>query len=432
MNISSQSPSPVFAGRSWRARLRVLCVYLMLAGGAVRAADSSEPLGLFDAIELAERDAPMLAARRAAIDAARYQIGPAGQMPDPELVAGVENLPVNGADAFSLDRDFMSMRRIGVMQTFPRAEKRRLRSERATADAERERAMMTVEQLSTEESVAIAWIALKNAQQRLALVQSLQVRADAMVAAATAAIGSGRGNAADAIVARQARLALHDRIDVLRLQRDQAQHAFARWLPDDAERALASAPDWNDLGTGARGLENFAQHRELLAYDAITHSAELDIALARAERRPDWSLELAYADRGPGFSSMVSLQFRIGLPLFAARRQEPIIAAREAVLRQVELERADAERMHRAELADRYAAWRNAGQRARRYEKESLPLSDDLATAALAAYRGGSGSLQNVLAAFDAALEQRLAYVDVLDALAREWATLYFAFAREG
>lgn len=432
MNISSQSPSPVFAGRSWRARLRVLCVFLMLAGGAVRAAESSEPLGLFDAIALAERDAPMLAARRAAIDAARYQIGPAGQLPDPELVAGVENLPVNGADAFNLDRDFMSMRRIGVMQTFPRSEKRRLRSERAAADAERERAMLTVEQLSTQESVAIAWIALKNAQQRLALVQSLQARADAMVAAATAAIGSGRGDSADAIAARQARLALQDRIDVLRLQRDQAQHAFARWLPDAAERALASAPDWNDLGAGARGLENFARHRELLAYDAITHSAELDIALARAERRPDWSLELAYADRGPGFSSMVSLQFRIGLSLFAARRQEPIIAAREAALRQIESERADAERMHRAELADRYAAWRNAGARARRFENESLPLSDDLAAAALAAYRGGSGSLQNVLAAFDAALEQRLAYVEVLDALARDWATLYFAFAREG
>jgi cobalt-zinc-cadmium efflux system outer membrane protein len=432
MNTFSQSPSPVFAGTSWRARLRVLCVSLLLLGGAARAAESSEPLGLFDAIALAERDAPMLAARRAAIDAARYQIGPAGQLPDPEFVAGVENLPVNGADAFSLDRDFMSMRRIGVMQTFPRAEKRRLRSERAAADAEREQAMLAVEQLSTQESVAIAWIALKHAQQRLALVQSLQERADAVVAAATAAIGSGRGNAADAIAARQVRLALQDRIDVLQLQRDQAQHAFARWLPEDAERALASAPDWNDLGPGARGLENFARHRELIAYDAVTHSAELDIALARAEKRPDWSLELAYADRGPGFSSMVSLQFRIGLPLFAARRQDPLIAAREAALRQIEFERADAERIHRTELADRYAAWRSAGERARRYETASLPLGDDLAAAALAAYRGGSGSLQDVLAAFDAALEQRLAYVDVLDALARDWAALYFAFAREG
>jgi cobalt-zinc-cadmium efflux system outer membrane protein len=432
MNTFSQSPSPVFAGTSWRARLRVLCVSLLLLGGAARAAESSEPLGLFDAIALAERDAPMLAARHAAMDAARYQIGPAGQLPDPEFVAGVENLPVNGADAFSLDRDFMSMRRIGVMQTFPRAEKRRLRSERAAADAEREQAMLAVEQLSTQESVAIAWIALKYAQQRLALVQSLQERADAVVAAATAAIGSGRGNAADAIAARQVRLALQDRIDVLQLQRDQAQHAFARWLPEDAERALASAPDWNDLGPGARGLENFARHRELIAYDAVTHSAELDIALARAEKRPDWSLELAYADRGPGFSSMVSLQLRIGLPLYAAHRQDPLIAAREAALRQIEFERADAERMHRTELADRYAAWRSAGERARRYETASLPLGDDLAAAALAAYRGGSGSLQDVLAAFDAALEQRLAYVDVLDALARDWAALYFAFAREG
>lgn len=432
MNISCHSPPQVFAGTPWRRRMRLLGACLALLSGALNAADSSEPLSLFDAIELAERDAPMLAARRAAVDAARYQTGPVGQLPDPELVLGIENLPVNGADAFSLNRDFMSMRRIGVMQTFPRAEKRRLRSERATVDADRELAMLTVEQLSTREAVATAWIALKQAQQRLQLVHSLQARADAMVAAATAAISSGRGDAADAIAARRARLALEDRLDVLRLQRDQAQHAFARWLPNAADRALAPAPNWSDLGTGARGMENFARHRELLAYDAIARSAELDIALARAERRSDWSLELAYADRGPGFSSMVSLQFRIGLPLFAARRQDPNIAAREAVLRQIEFERANAERIHRAELADRYAAWSSAGQRARRYENESLPLSDDLAAAALAAYRGGSGSLQSVLTAFDAALEQRLAYVDVLDALARDWAALYFAFGEEG
>ena len=85
MNTFSQSPLPVFAGSSWRRHLRLFCVFLMLAGGAVRAAESSEPLGLFDAIALAERDAPMLAARRAAIDAARHQIGPAGQLPDPEM-----------------------------------------------------------------------------------------------------------------------------------------------------------------------------------------------------------------------------------------------------------------------------------------------------------------------------------------------------------
>ena len=65
------------------------------------------------------------------VDAAREMAGPAGELPDPKLKLGVENVPTNGADSWSLTRDFMTMTKIGVMQEFPREEKRKLRSQRA-------------------------------------------------------------------------------------------------------------------------------------------------------------------------------------------------------------------------------------------------------------------------------------------------------------
>lgn len=374
----------------------------------------------------------MIAARRAEAEAALQLVGPAGERPDPELVAGIDNLPVSSGDAFNLNRDFMTMRKIGVMQAFPRREKRELRVRRATADSARAQALLTAEQLGTREAVAIAWIALAHADRRLALASTLRTQADLLVSAATAAITSGRGSATDAIAAKQARVTLDDRIDALTLERDQARTALAQWLPDDAGRPLGQAPDWTELGPNAsRWQSRIQHHRELLAYAAITQAAETEVALARAEKRPDWSIELAYADRGPAYSNMVSLEFRIGLPVFSSRRQDPTIAAREATLAQVQAERAAAERMHRSELDRTYTAWRSALQRAQRYEKELLPLGDDRADTALAAYRGSGGSLQNVLAAFDAALDQRMAYVDVLDALGQSWAVLHFAFAEE-
>jgi hypothetical protein len=66
-----------------------------------------------------------------------------------------------------------------------------------------------------------------------------------------------------------------------------------------------------------------------------------------------------------------------------------------------------------------------------RYEKEILPLADDRADAALAAYRGGRGDLQASLSAIDKAIEQRLAYADLLSTLGQSWAALYFAFPQE-
>ena len=47
-------------------------------------------------------------ARRAAAESAEQAIAPAGALPDPQLVAGVDNLPVNGSDPFSLTHDFMT------------------------------------------------------------------------------------------------------------------------------------------------------------------------------------------------------------------------------------------------------------------------------------------------------------------------------------
>jgi hypothetical protein len=38
------------------------------------------------------------------------------------------------------------------------------------------------------------------------------------------------------------------------------------------------------------------------------------VAAAQAEKRPDWSLELAYQQRGPQFGNLVSVQHTYGYP----------------------------------------------------------------------------------------------------------------------
>jgi hypothetical protein len=48
----------------------------------------------------------------------------AGQLPDPVLKLGLNNLPIDGPDRYSVTRDFMTMRSVGVMQELTRAEKR--------------------------------------------------------------------------------------------------------------------------------------------------------------------------------------------------------------------------------------------------------------------------------------------------------------------
>ena len=413
--------------------LRSLCVSVALVLLPLAVAQANDaPLSLLDAVKQAETQAPNIDARQAALTSAERAVTPAGQLPDPQLVVGIDNLPVTTNDAFHLNRDFMTMRKVGVMQTFTRGEKRELRTQRAEAMAAREGAILTTERLTTREAVARTWVMRAAAERRLALLQSLRPRAEAQVAAATAALTAGRGSAADGIAARAEQAMLEDRISEAARVVAETRAEFVRWLPDASDQPLGDAPDFRNLGADPDTLiHNVAHHRELLAYDAAEKAATTDVALARAEKRPDWSLEFAYAQRAPQFSNMISIEARIDLPLFGSKRQDPNIASKQALVDQIADEREAARRMHTAELQKTLAAWHSAVERVQRYEKELLPLADDRADAALAAYRGGSGSLQASLTALDNAIEQRLAYTDLTSTLGQSWAALYFAFPKE-
>src|SRR4030095_13662427 len=131
---------------------------LILCAGAFHARAADVPLPLDAAVQRALELAPQVGAGVANLDAMQALTVSAGRLPDPELVFGIDNLPVNGADAYSTTSDFMTMRKIGVMQEFPRAAKRRLQHDRAEADARVAGAELTGTRLAIAQQVAQAWI----------------------------------------------------------------------------------------------------------------------------------------------------------------------------------------------------------------------------------------------------------------------------------
>ena len=416
-----------------RCSMGWLAVSLLLGWMSVAGlAAAVEPLGLEDALALAESTTPVLAARQTSLLAAEQRVGPAGELPDPELIVGIDNLPTDGADAGSLTADFMTMRKVGLMQRFVHRDKRTLRQDRAAADVDREAAMLISERLSVRVAVARAWIDTHLAERRHALLLALRPRFDLGVAAAEAQLIRG-GGGADALAAKDARIALEDRISEAELATRIARAELARWLLDDAQRPLQSPPDWRDLGNASAAslLPRIDQHRELLGYAAQTRAAEVDVQLARADKRPDWSLELAYADRGPAYSNMLSLMVRVDLPVFASRRQDPMIAAKLAERDRVDAEREDARRRHAAELQSAVATWQTALVQIDRFDHELRPLALDRTDAALAAYRAGRGDLSAAIAALTAETDRELDYVDRLATLAAAWAELRYSFAEE-
>src|SRR5690606_1161784 len=92
------------------------------------------------------------------------------------------------------------------------------------------------------------------------------------------------------------------------------------------------------------------QHPELALFEPRTKVLDAELAEAKAGKRPDWGVDVAYQKRAPEFGDMVSVQLRLDLPVFSGSRQDPQIAARQAERSALDAEREATLREHIAML----------------------------------------------------------------------------------
>jgi outer membrane protein, heavy metal efflux system len=393
----------------------------------VGVAANAGPLSLEDAVDQALQETPQVAASAATLEAAHAVAPSAGHLPDPELVTGVDNLPVTTADRYSFTRDFMTMRKIGVLQSFPNGEKRRLQGELAQREIAVAEGDVRKTRFDTSHAAAEAWIGSAVAEESLVRLRSLRPDAQLAAAAGRAALASGRVSAGEALAAQSLVPELDERILALEQEREMRRAELARWISTDAERPLAAIPTDRDLGHSPESLlAAVAQHPPLAPVVARLAAAQTNVELARTEKRPNWSAEFDYAQRGPDFSNMVSLEFHIALPVFPKNRQNPVIAEKLAMVRATEAERDAEVRMHTAEIRAQLAQWRQGRERLKNYGTELLPLARDRSRAAIASYSAGRGDLRLAIDALTQEINTQLKYVQLKGSVASAWADLHF------
>ncbi|HEF4774675.1 TPA: TolC family protein, partial [Burkholderia multivorans] len=152
----------------WRAHALVSALFL---AGVVHAQQA--PMTLDAALQSATDRSASMQAAQASVRASSEAAVKAGQLPDPMLKAGIDNLPINGPQRFTVGQDFMTMRRIGIEQEWVSGDKRRLRSALADRMVGRERAGYLVQLANVRQQTATAWLNAVYAKQALALQQAL-------------------------------------------------------------------------------------------------------------------------------------------------------------------------------------------------------------------------------------------------------------------
>jgi outer membrane protein TolC len=388
--------------REHACRLATMFGGLVLALGPVldaHAQSTSGPLTLEQAVRTAQARSRQLPAQDAAAASAREMAIVAGQLPDPVLKAGINNLPINGSDRFSLTSDFMTMRSIGVMQEFTRSEKRRARAERMEREADVAEANRRLALANLQRDTTLAWFDRYYQERMRAVLVTLRDESRLQIDAADASYRGGRGSQADVFAARAAVAQIEDRIAQTERQIATAKTQLARWIGDTAVQPLGSPPRTDKVSLDIATLETMLTHHPQIAVMVKQEEMALaDVAVARANKRPDWSAELMYNQRGPAYSNMVSINLSVPLQWDPKNRQDREVAAKLAIAEQMRAQREEASREHLAEARMMMQEWQNGRERLTRYDSSLIPLSAERTRAALAAYRGG-GSLTSVLEA---------------------------------
>ena len=406
---------------------------LLLACASAAGAADSRPLNLEEALQIAEEHSARLLAQRAAIGAASEQLARAAELPDPKLRFGIDNLPVSDSDALSFTRDFMTMRRIGVMQDMPNAQKRQARGERALREWAVETGNLALQRAQLRQDTAIAWLELHYAQENTRALRELRSALQLEADTTGPAVSAGRMSAAAAVGARAAVETLRERLIVEQRNLERARAALAALIGDAAARAPAAPPDTSTLELPPQVLlEQIDRHPAQRIYEQREALAQAEVALAASARKPDWSWEVSFGQREPRYSNMVSLMVSMDLPLRKGARQDRDVAARVKQLEQAQALREDARRMHEAEVRALIADWRFAHERARLFATNVLPLTREKRDLALAAYRGGRGELATVLEAQRGVTEVELSRLNAERERARAWARLNFLLLAHG
>ncbi len=231
---------------------------------AVSAAETGTGPTLAQAEALALEGQPLLEAQRATVRAARERAVAMGQLPDPMLIAGVTNLPVNGEDRYSLSADFMTMTGVGVMQEFPLAGKRRLRGRAENLMADAGEAKLAALERGVRRDTAMAWIEVWFPEQAAELAQAMVAEAERERGAAEIAYRSGRVPQADVLAADVELEMLRDRVRKLEQDAAEAREQLTRWIGRPVNAPVAAAvPDLPEPPALEALLAGLARHPEL-------------------------------------------------------------------------------------------------------------------------------------------------------------------------
>lgn len=409
-------------GTPARMRHATLLVVLFLTSGLATA--SSALLSFEEALRLATEASASAKASSAAVAASSQAAARAGQLPDPMLKFGIDNLPVSGPDKFRPNADFMTMRRVGIEQQWVSQDKRRARSERAQRAVETSEGTYLETVATVREATGKAWLTVLYKQRALALSQSIGRAMEQDLDTLKASFRGAKVTATDVLQAKAELIQSGDAIQAAEQDLEIAQINLRRWTRADVVAVADTPPELSAHVPNLPASDLDRYHPTVLNALRAVSLADAEKTVAIRERKPDWSFEAGFAQRSSQYSNMVSFGVSIPLNVNRAQRQDRDIAEKSELGTKARHEYEETLVDMQSTIRGLAAQLDTLKRRITRLNAELLPNANQLVDLTLADYRAGTGTLTSAFKARRAALETRLQINALEQEAALVWASL--------
>jgi outer membrane protein, heavy metal efflux system len=379
----------------------------LIALRASAAIDWNDPRSV---VEAAITASPSLREIDANLAAARARQRGAGAMPDPMLMSGIQNKPID------LSHDFMTMYTIAASQTIVRKSRRDALQRSAALEVERLQREYEARRAEVEREVRSAYIEAAAAQNQIAATEEIARLLKIVSESSRIRYETGSVPQADMIRALLEENNVEHQLIALRRQRGTA---LARLLP-----LLDLAPN---TPVAAFSLKHEMEHHHgggfettlpdttaaIAALQTDVARAEEDIRLAKMATKPDFNIEASYGVRTRD-RDMFSLAGRIELPIRGSTIIEPrireAVARREAARQQIEALR----QQLRQEIGVAVTLRNEAIEQIDLHVDKLVPAAKLGFESALSSYQTGKTTFDSVLDSLRTYLALNVDYYDFL------------------
>jgi outer membrane protein TolC len=411
--------------RAWAGSCAVFFAFGLLAGRAAHAQDAG--LTLDEALQIATSRSSSIQAAQASVRGSSDVVVKAGQLPNPTLNLSVQDLPVNGPNAFTIGQDNFTMRGIGIQQEWVSREKRRLQTTLADRAVERDKSTYLEKVAEVRQQTAMAWLNAIYAKKAVALSQALVDHLSQELAARQASYRGAKGTAVDVA---QANLTLGNaRDELINAQQDEktALIMLSRWTAAGNVLDVAGTPPELESQVSSLSVEQLAQVQpSLIAARAAISLADADTDVTRSNRSPNWTWGLTYFKSGGKFPDYVSVGVSIPLPIHRRNVEDRDVEQKSEMGTQARLAYEDTERHVVADIQSLTAKLASGRERLANAKQAVLPAAEQKVQLANAAYRSGAGTLSDALDARHIQLEADLQVLNLERDVSLVWAQLEY------